>query len=81
MEIVTVKGSDLRSGMVVDHEDCCGYSFKDTLLSVGKLNHKTTNTFKVHRCGLYNDEFPDGGEIDEIRLLYIDPDSDYQVLA
>ena len=69
MEIVTVKGSDLRSGMVIDHEDCCGYSYKDTLLSVGKLNDKTVNTFKVRRCGLYNDEFPDCGENAETRLL------------
>lgn len=81
MEIVTVKGSDLRSGMVVDHEDCCGYSFKDTLLSVKELNDKGTIGFKVRRCGLYNDEFPDGGEIDENRHLYVDLDSDYQVLA
>ncbi len=80
MEIVTVKGSDLRSGMVVDHEDCCGYSFKDTLLSVKVFNDQEAR-FLVHRCGLYNDEFPDGGEIDENRHLYVGLDSDYQVLA
>ena len=79
METVTVKGSDLRSGMVVDHEDCCGYSFKDTLLSV--INHKTTIGFRVRRCGLYNDEFPDGGGIDENRTFYVRLDRDYEVLA
>jgi hypothetical protein len=80
VETVTVKGSDLRSGMVVDHVDCCGYSYKDTLKSV-KVYDKVVAGWWVHRSGLWNDEFPDGGEIDENRAFYVRLDRDYEVLA
>ena len=80
METVTVKGSDLRSGMVVDHQDCCGYSYKDTLQSV-KIYNDNEARFWVHRCGLYDDELPDGGGIDENRAFYVCLDRDYEVLA